>query len=139
MFYSPSKECLRFSTYRTGEIKALRERIHKEKVTSEQIESTQLRLERLRQDYEQLQTEPVTSTLIQCSELKQVFHNSERAIDDLLKQKSLSEKELAYAKQQFEELERRRIELQDRGAQLEEQLRAQNSEKDKLVEVKIER
>lgn len=139
MFYSPSKEFVRFSTYRTEEIKALRERIHKEKVTSEQIESTQLRLERLRQDYEQLQTEPVTSNLIQCSELKQVFHNSERAIDDLLKQKSLSEKELAYAKQQFEELERRRIELQDRGAQLEEQLRAQNSEKDKLVEVKVER
>jgi chromosome segregation ATPase len=139
MFYSPSKEFVRFSTYRTEEIKALRERIHKEKVTSEQIESTQLRLERLRQDYEQLQTEPVKSTLIQCSELKQVFHNSERAIDDLLKQKSLSEKELAYAKQQFEELERRRIELQDRGAQLEEQLRAQNSEKDKLVEVKVER
>ena len=46
---------------------------------------------------------------------------------------------MAYAKQQFEELERRRIELQDRGAQLEEQLRAQNSEKDKLVEVKVER
>lgn len=43
---------MRFSTYRTAEIKALRDRIQKEKVTEDQIESTQLRLVRLHKDYE---------------------------------------------------------------------------------------
>jgi hypothetical protein len=33
MFYSPTKEFVRFNTYRTEEIKALKDRIQKEKVT----------------------------------------------------------------------------------------------------------
>jgi hypothetical protein len=48
MFYSPTKEFVRFSTYRTAEINALRERIQKEKVTTEKINMTQQRLENLR-------------------------------------------------------------------------------------------
>jgi hypothetical protein len=44
MFYSPTKEFVRFSTYRTEEIKALKDRIQKEKVTADEIASTQLRL-----------------------------------------------------------------------------------------------
>jgi len=44
MFYSPTKDFVRFSTYRTAEINALRERIQKEKVTPDQITTTQLRL-----------------------------------------------------------------------------------------------
>lgn len=54
MFYSPTKEFVRFSTYRTAEIKALKDRIQKEKVTQEEIDSTQLRLHKLKADYEQL-------------------------------------------------------------------------------------
>lgn len=63
MFYSPNKEFVRFSTYRTAEIKALRERIQAEKVTQEQIDSTQLRLVKLRQEYEELQSEQVFDKL----------------------------------------------------------------------------
>lgn len=73
MFYSPSKEFVRFSTYRTAEIKALRERIQKEKVTQEQIDSTELRLQRLRQDYEQLQIEPVIVALSSAQNSKKSF------------------------------------------------------------------
>ena len=57
MFYSPTKEFVRFSTYRTAEINALRERIQKEKVTTEKITTTQKRLEKLRKQYEDLQKE----------------------------------------------------------------------------------
>ena len=59
MFYSPTKEFVRFSTYRTAEIKALKERIQKEKVTQEQIDSTQHRLERLRKEYESINQDKV--------------------------------------------------------------------------------
>jgi hypothetical protein len=59
MFYSPTKEFVRFSTYRTAEIKALKERIQKEKVTPEEITATQMRLEKLKGQYELLQQENV--------------------------------------------------------------------------------
>lgn len=48
MFYSPTKEFVRFSSYRTQEIKALKDRIKKERVSQEQIDVTQLRLLKLR-------------------------------------------------------------------------------------------
>ena len=61
MFYSPNKEFVRFSTYRTSEIRALKDRIQKEKVTQEQIDSTQSRLVRLKKEYEDLNNEKVSS------------------------------------------------------------------------------
>ena len=51
MFYSPTKEFVRVNTSRTAEIKALKERIQKEKVTPEEITATQMRLEKLRGQY----------------------------------------------------------------------------------------
>ena len=48
MFYSPTKEFVRFSSYRTAEIKALKERIQKETVTQQQIDLTHARLLQLR-------------------------------------------------------------------------------------------
>lgn len=63
MFYSPNKEFVRFSTYRTSEIRALKDRIQKEKVTQEQIDSTQSRLARLKKEYEDLNNEKVSSHL----------------------------------------------------------------------------
>ena len=44
MFYSPTKEFVRFSTYRVSEIKDLKQRIEREKVTYEEITNTQMRL-----------------------------------------------------------------------------------------------
>jgi len=48
MFYSPTKEFVRFNSYRTAEIKALKDRITKEKVTPDEILNTQSRLEKLK-------------------------------------------------------------------------------------------
>jgi hypothetical protein len=59
MFYSPTKEFVRFNTYRTAEIKALKERIQKEKVTPDEIVSTQSRLEKLKKTYDLLREENV--------------------------------------------------------------------------------
>ena len=55
----------------------------------------------------------------------------------MLKEKNLSEKEDALLKKQFEELERHRIELQEKGSEKEEEVMKAMKEKDELLSKKV--
>jgi hypothetical protein len=136
MFYSPTKEFVRFNTYRTEEIKVLKDRIQKEKVTAEEIASTQARLLNLKNQYDLLHQQDVPFSLTQHSELKSVMLNSEAAINELLQEKTAMIKEADIKKQDITEMQQMQVELQEKGSQIEELLRQELKQKERLLDVK---
>lgn len=133
MFYSPTKEFVRFNTYRTEEIKVLKDRIQKEKVTPQEIADTQARLLNLKNQYDLLHQQDVPLALTQHAELKAVMLNSEAAINELLQEKAAMAKEADIKQQDIAEMQQMQAELQEKGSQIELLLRQELKQKEELL------